>query len=124
MGKDASLHPQSHKALMLLASIDPTCFLESTAAALRSKESSELTWEYVATTLIDGYNAKRASGGTSSHQNSRRKGWRRNKKPNNSDPRSNTADSDDSGIDSAARVVAAALQTANINRSGNSSTYH
>ena len=56
MGKDAAIS-ESHKAPMLLASIDPNCFLESTAAALRTKESSELTWEYVATTLIDEYNA-------------------------------------------------------------------
>lgn len=46
MGKDAAI-PESHKAPMLLASIDPKCFLESTAAALRTKDPSELTWDYM-----------------------------------------------------------------------------
>lgn len=38
--------------------------MESTAAALRTKDSSELTWEYVATTLIDDYNARQETIGT------------------------------------------------------------
>lgn len=41
MGKDAAIR-ESHKASMLLESIDPKCFLESTAAGLRNKEPSEL----------------------------------------------------------------------------------
>ena len=39
MGKEAAV-PESHKAPMMLASIDPSCSLESTAAALRTKEVS------------------------------------------------------------------------------------
>lgn len=57
MGKDWAI-PESHKAAMLLASIDPKCTLESTAAALRTKDIDELTWDYVATTLIDENKAK------------------------------------------------------------------
>lgn len=64
MGKDAAI-PESHKAPMLLASIDPSCSLESTAAALRTKAISELTWDFVATTLIDEYNARQITGGFS-----------------------------------------------------------
>lgn len=56
MKKDAANH-EIHKALLLLASIDPKCFLESTAAALKTNEPSDLTWDYVVTTLIDKYNA-------------------------------------------------------------------
>ena len=59
MGKDAAI-PESHKAPMLLASINPDSVLESTAAALRTKEVSELTWDFVATTLIDEYNARQS----------------------------------------------------------------
>lgn len=57
MGNDAAI-PESHKPTMLLASINPKCSLESTAAALRTKDAKELTWEYVTTTLIDEYNAR------------------------------------------------------------------
>lgn len=57
MGKDSAI-PQAHKAPILLASIDPSCHLESSAAALRTKDSTDLTWDYVATTLMDHYNAK------------------------------------------------------------------
>eukprot|EP00171_Calliarthron_tuberculosum_P005278 IDg5278t1 len=57
MGKDAAI-PDLHKAPMLLASINLDCVLESTAAALRTNYSAELTWDYVATTLIDEYNAR------------------------------------------------------------------
>lgn len=51
---------------MLLASMDPSCPLETTAATLRTKETAELTWDYAATTLIDEYNPKESLGGTSS----------------------------------------------------------
>lgn len=60
MGKDPAI-PESPKAPMLLASIDPKCALESTAAALRTKKVNELTRDFVSTTLIDEYNAKVAS---------------------------------------------------------------
>lgn len=43
---------------MLLASINPKYFWESTAAVLRTKEVSELTLDYVVATLVDEYNAK------------------------------------------------------------------
>lgn len=56
IGKDAAI-PESPKGPMLLASTDIKCFLESTAATLRTKAASDLTWEYVATTLIDEYSA-------------------------------------------------------------------
>lgn len=42
MGKDAAI-PETHKAPMLLASIDPPCPLETTAAVLRTKNTAELT---------------------------------------------------------------------------------
>lgn len=75
MGKDAAI-PESHKAPMLLASIDPNCPLESTAAALRTKEVSELTWGYVTTTLIEDHNAQkshgRAPGGRENGRNHRK----------------------------------------------------
>lgn len=57
MGKEATI-PESHQAPMLLASIEPQCRLKSTADALRTKHVDELTWDYVAATLIDGYNAR------------------------------------------------------------------
>ena len=115
MGKDAAI-PESHKAPMLLASIDPNCFLESTAAALRTKESSELTWEYVATTLIDEYNAKRSSGALGSSSSRHRwksKGRRKKSKAFVSDMK---GDSDSSDVESTARALAAALHTANKSR--------
>ena len=57
MGKAIAI-PEAHKAPMLLASVDPLSNMESIAAALRTKDASDLTWEYVTTTLIDEYNAK------------------------------------------------------------------
>lgn len=56
MDKDAAI-PESHRAPMLLASIDAQCPMESTAAALRTKVCDGLTWKYLVTTLIDKYNA-------------------------------------------------------------------
>lgn len=52
MGRDVAI-PDSHKAPMLLASINPSSEMESIAAALRTKNANELTWEYVTTTMID-----------------------------------------------------------------------
>lgn len=52
MGSDAAIL-ESHKASMLLASMDPSCCPESTTAALGAKEPKELTWDYVATMPID-----------------------------------------------------------------------
>lgn len=64
MGQDPRI-PENTKAAMLLACIDPNCALESAAAALRAQNVSELTWESVATALIDEYNARRTSTSTS-----------------------------------------------------------
>lgn len=52
MRKDAVIS-ESHKASMLLASIDWKRSLEKTAAALCTKEDSQLTWDYVAPTFFD-----------------------------------------------------------------------
>ena len=50
---------EPHKAPMLLASIDPSSTMEPIAAALRTEDADDLIWDYVATTLIDEYNAKK-----------------------------------------------------------------
>ena len=47
---------------MFLASMNPDYKLEPTAAVLRTKEVSDLTWDYVATSLIDEYNARKSNG--------------------------------------------------------------
>ena len=113
MGKDVAI-PESRKAPMLLASIDPNSFLESTAAALR-KESSEPTWEYVATTLIDEYSAERSSGalGSSSLRvRCKSKDRRKKSKPFVSNMK---VDYDSSDME-CTRALAAALHTANKSR--------
>lgn len=58
MGREAVI-PESHKALILLLSINLHGTLKSTASALRTNGAQELAWEYVATTLLDEYNAHR-----------------------------------------------------------------
>lgn len=103
MGKDTAI-PESHKGPMLLASINPDSALESTAAALRTKEVSELTWDYVATTLIDEYNARQSNGLSKS---------RRKKKMSRlfkSQP-SRDVDTDGSDLESTVKAFAAALQS-------------
>lgn len=75
MGKDVAI-TETHKEPMLLASIDPACAFESTAAAFRTKDVAELTREYVETTLIDEYNAKEAL----SDDGKRTRNFRRKKK--------------------------------------------
>lgn len=83
MGKDATI-PESHYAPMLLACINPSGFLESTAAAVRTKDPTILTWEFVTIRLIDEYNAKKmlgsspalglhGSGGSSGEKNKSRR---------------------------------------------------
>lgn len=68
MGKETAI-PETHKGPLLLPSIDLSYFLKSTAAAFRTKEPNELTWEYVATTVIDELNARNLlSPGKSSHK--------------------------------------------------------
>lgn len=58
MGKDAAIL-ETRKAPMYLASVDPSCFLEYTAAALQTKEPDERTCEYVFTTLTDEFISRR-----------------------------------------------------------------
>lgn len=58
--KDVAI-PQTYKAPMLLPSIDPKSSLEPTAAALRTQAANDLTWNYVATTLTDEYNARHSN---------------------------------------------------------------
>ena len=129
MGKDAAI-PETHKAPMLLASIDPKCPLESTAAALRTKDVAELTWDYVATTLIDEYNARHTSSGPSGRG---RKGKNRRKNKNKRHPNSsqstshlahNESDSDDgSDIETTVRALAAAIKSVKSDH-GSSNNYH
>ena len=105
MGKDIAI-PESHKAPMLLASIDPKCPLESTAAALRTKDASELTWEYVATTLIDEYNAREASSsGSKKLGKSRSKRNGKNNRSNSSKSNDLSHDGSDSDEDSGIHAV-------------------
>lgn len=61
MGKDSSI-PDTHKAPTLHASIDPFCSLETTAAALLTKDTEYLTWDYVFSILVDEYDAKQSLG--------------------------------------------------------------
>ena len=129
MGKDAAI-PETHKAPMLLASIDPQCPLESTAAALRTKDVVELTWDYVATTLIDEYNARQMPSSSSGRGN-RNRSWRKRKgkgglaSTTRADLRQGHSDSDDaSDIESTARALAAALKSFKSERGGNSNGLH
>lgn len=57
MGKDVAT-PESQKTHMPLSSIDPECMLEPVAAALQTKISDGLIWEFVSTTIIDAYDAR------------------------------------------------------------------
>lgn len=121
MGKDAAIS-ESHEAPMLLASINPKCHLESTAVALRTKDISDLTWDYVATTLIDEYNAEGVSGVVSgsksrvkNHRNRHKRGGNSSSKGN--DHSENDNDDSDSEIESTIRAFAAALKSGNIGRS-------
>lgn len=93
-----------------------TCPLESTAVALRTKATSELTGDYVATTLIDEYHAR-----ISNEPPSRKS--RRGKKKNSAHHQNNSdADDNESDIDSTVRALAAALKSVKNNR--NSSKIH
>lgn len=117
MGKDAAI-PETHKAPMLLASIDPQSFLESTAAALRTKDTSELTWDYVATTLIDEYNARES---VSNNNNNSGSSSKTKKKKNKSKFINNSlsvdgdsidqGDDNDSDIEKTVQAFSAALRS-------------
>ena len=81
MGKDAAI-PETHKAPMLLASIPVDSPLEVTAAALRTKDIEDLTWEYVSATLIDEVKARsmRTGDASGSGQSNTNPSGRRKKK--------------------------------------------
>lgn len=109
MGKNVAV-PESHKAPMLLASIDPNSEMEAIAAALRTKDADDLTWDYVATTLIDEYNARHKTKTKSNKSNKRR-----NKHKGKKSTPETTADDEESSseentdIQMATRALAAAL---------------
>lgn len=123
MGKDAAI-PETHKAPMLLASIDPYCSLESTAAALRTKAVSELTWDYVATTLIDEYNAREMSkpnGSGSSSKSKKKKNKSKSSNMSSSMESGHDAHSDDdSDIDKTVQAFSAALKSSMGSKSSDS----
>lgn len=74
MGKDAAI-PQFYEAAMLLASIYTNCSFRSTAADLRTKNISKLTWNYVATTLIDECNGRQMGSCSSERAHILRLTW-------------------------------------------------
>ena len=111
MGKDSAI-PYSHKAPMLPASIDQTCTLDSTATALRTKDAYELTWDYVATTLIGEYNAKSTTGNSFGSSNRRKKSRKGNSGSKSDKPSSASEHLDsDSDTDYTIRAFAAALKS-------------
>jgi hypothetical protein len=80
MGSDASV-PESHKATILLASIPVKSPLETTAAAPRTKDMSELTWASVSTILVNEHiTLKARSGGGATLSESGGRHGRRNRK--------------------------------------------
>lgn len=109
MGKSVAV-PDAHKAPMLLASIDPTSDMEPIAAALRTKDADDLTWDYVSTTLIDESNARHTADTKRSRSNKRK-----TKKKGKRNARHATADEDGSSSDEsgdihmATRALAMAL---------------
>ena len=89
MGKDAAI-PESHKAPMLLASIPVDSPLEVTAAALRTKDIEDLTWEYVSATLIDEVKARNMrTGADPDGRSTNPSGRRKNKQGRNNGNGSN-----------------------------------
>lgn len=128
MGQGAA-SPKSHKAPILLASIDPGCVLESTSVALRAKEVSGLTWDYVTTTLIDEYYARRIPASDPS-RNKRDRNRRRRKSQSSGKNRGNPQDNDGSDSDasvdfnSTTKAIAAALKMVQNECSGNKPPLH
>lgn len=53
-----SANPEAQMASMLLASFDQDYFPEAIVVTLRTKKFSELSRDYIATTLIDELHAK------------------------------------------------------------------
>lgn len=112
MGKNIAI-PETHKAPLVLASIDPRCALKTAAAALRTKEVDELSWDYVTTTFINEYNAKQTISSCSSRGTGRNRRQKDKKcvpgfcemRPNDSN------DSENSDIDTTVCALAAALKS-------------
>lgn len=131
MSQDAAI-PESYKAPMMLASIDPNCAIESTASALRTREIGELIWDYVVATLIDEYNSKQLSAQPSGRtsrgndvRNDRRKRHGKNSShPHKSSEKDNMVFDDNSDIESTVRAIAAAIQTVISDVSGASNSFH
>lgn len=110
MGKDVSI-ANTHKAPMLLASIDPFSSMEPIAAALRTKDTDDLSWEFVSTTLIDEYNAKHGSNASGLKSGKRKRYRKRQGKQNILSNDGQMSSSDESvDIDSVSRALAAAIQ--------------
>ncbi len=103
---------ESHKAPMLLASIEPDCFLESRAAALHTKEVDELTWDYVATTFIDEYTPGEAPHPKRGGRKGKKKINRNKRKDPRADHKSDSNDSTDT--ESTTQVIEAALKSARL----------
>lgn len=112
MGKDSAI-PESHREAMLLASIGLNCALESIEAAHRTKEVSGLTWDYVASTIIDEYNPKPTPGSIPKFKNRHKKSC---KSTSRSQPTkdANAEDhlSSNSDTDATIRALTAALKSA------------
>jgi gag-polypeptide of LTR copia-type len=113
MGKDAAI-PETHKAPMLLAAIPVDSPLEVTAAALRTKDVAELTWEFVTTTLIDETESRSMrTSGTNGATSFR--GRRNNKYPKQSN--SNLSDNNEfNDVDAAARAFATPWRSKNTDK--------
>ena len=125
MGKDAAI-PESHKASMLLVSIDPNCALESTAADLPTKDSNKLTWDYVTTTLIDEYNAKVSSGTLSKRKKKRNKSREARSDSTTADVviQDETEHDSDSDTDTTVRAFAAVLRSLKTDSGDHTKRYH
>jgi hypothetical protein len=104
MGKDAAI-PETHKAPMLLAAIPIDSPLDVTAAALRTKDFAELTWEFVNTTLIDETESRSMHTRSNDGANNFRGRWSNKFSKQNSSHTSNTEFHD---VDSEARAFATA----------------
>lgn len=101
----------THKAPMLLSSIEPFSMMEPIAAALRTKDSDDLTWEFVSTTIIDEYNAKHNTNPIGNKSGKRKKNRKRHGYQSARHHDYDKSSSDESyNIDTAARTLAAALQ--------------
>lgn len=123
MGKEAAI-PESHKAPMFLASVNPSSHLEVTVADLRRKDIADLPWDYVATKLIDEYNAKHVISGSKRATRFSRKSRKNKRSINNAGSMgrdSEPNEESDSGSDVESTVNALAMGLKNI-KSGHASS--